>query len=324
MKKILHSAIAAFAILAAQAQTPVVNYSFEQALTNAGSGAPLVHFNGSAVYANNAKSGNGVYSIALNGSEYLSVNFSTPSGLTGYTINYWAKLGTKPNYNVGACNLFAVDTAGPSPLQYKGSFVTATDFKRRPYFEVYTSPNSANAISSLDTLDKNWHMLTFRWKKDSLTLFIDGALKATGKGPANFIASSEKLTVGALLNNIDGVAGFQSSFEGNIDEVRIYETDLSNASILSLYNTGTFVSSIYNVANDIKVGMYPNPANTTLNIKTSEQIVKAEVYNVLGSLVLQQTGAIESINVAELTQGVYVLRLTADNGKQASKKFTKE
>jgi len=324
MKNILLSAIAAFGMLAAQAQTPIVNYSFEQVLTSAGSGAPLVHFNGSAVYADNAKSGNGVYSIALNGSEYYMVDFSTPNGLTGYTINYWAKLGTKPNYNVGVCNLLAVDTAGPSPLQYKGSFVTATDFKKRPYFETYISQSSAYSITIPDTLDNNWHMLTFRWKTDSISIFMDGELKATEDGPATFIASNEQLTVGALKNNINGVAGFQSSFEGNIDEVRIYETDLSNASILSLYNTGTIISSIYNVANDIKIGMYPNPANTTLNIKTAENIVKAEVYSVVGSLVLQQTGAIESINVAELTQGIYVLRLTADSGKQASKKFTKE
>jgi hypothetical protein len=93
---------------------------------------------------------------------------------------------------------------------------------------------------------------------------------------------------------------------------------------LSLYNTGNIVSSIYNVTDDIKVGMYPNPANTVLNIKTSEHIVKAEVYNMMGSLVQEEGGTIEQINVADLARGVYVLRLTTEDGKQLGRKFTKE
>ncbi|GEM_PF-6148511 len=322
MKKTLLVAIAAFAMLGAQAQSPVVNYSFEQTLASTGSGPSLTHNTNQPTYSDNAIGNNGVYSVFLN-LEHLTANFATPSNLTGYTINYWVKLGTNAGYNVAVTNLRLIETTGSSSV-FSGSFLTATNDRRRPYFEIYTSTSNASLFNTSDTLDDNWHMLTFKWKTDSAFIFIDGVEKLAVEAPANFVESNEMLTVGALRNKINGIDGAQSRFLGSIDELRIYETDLSNASILSLYNTGNIVSSIYNVTDDIKVGMYPNPANTVLNIKTSEHIVKAEVYNMMGSLVQEEGGTIEQINVADLARGVYVLRLTTEDGKQLGRKFTKE
>jgi len=323
MKKTLLSAVAVFGMIAAQAQSPVVNYSFENVLTSSGAGGALAHSSNNAIFSDNARTGNGIYSLSLSGSEYLTGDFSVPTGLTGYTVNYWVKLGSKPNYNVGVTNIKRVEQQG-SPQEYRGSFVAATDPQRKPYMEVFISTNNAYTYTAPDSIDNNWHMLTFKWVTDTAFIYVDGVQKLKETSASTFIASSEKLAIGALLNNLQGVQGYQSSFGGDIDEIRIYETGLSDASILSLYNTGTILSGINDAASEMKVGMYPNPANTTLNIKTSEGIVKAEVFNVIGSLIQEEIGAVESLNVSNLHSGVYVLRLTTDNGKLSIRKFTKE
>ncbi len=322
-KSILVFAFAAICIFTGKAQTPVVNYSFEQSLASTGSGAPLVHNGGNPSFSTNTNTGNGSHALSLGGSEYFSAPFSTPSGLTGYTVNYWVKLGSKPGYNVGVCQLKYEKETG-QPDFYLGSFLTGTDASQKPYFEVYTSTSSADYFAANDTLDNNWHMLTFKWEPDTISIFIDGVFNNGRLGPSAFISSNSSLHVGALENNINGTLGYQSSFAGLIDEIRIYETGLSNESILSLYNTGTITSVVNNTAAEIKVGMYPNPANTMLNIRTSEHIVKAEVLNAIGVLLHEETGAVESVNVSQMQQGVYFLKLTTENGKQTVKKFIKE
>jgi hypothetical protein len=323
MKKILLSAFAVFGMLASQAQSTVVNYSFENTLASGGSGSALTHSSGNAVFSDNARTGNGVYSVSLNGSEYLSGDFTVPTGLTGYTINYWVKLGSKPNYNVGATNVKLVELQG-SPQEYSGSFVTATNPERKPYFEVFVSTNNAFLYTAPDTLDSDWHMLTFKWVTDTAYIYVDGIQTLKESSASTFIASNEKLAVGALLNNLQGVPGYQSSLGGDIDEIRIYETGLSDASILSLYNTGEIISGINGVAADIKVGMYPNPANEFLIITCDEEIETTEVYNVVGEKVIFVKGQITKLNTAPLAQGMYSVQLKTTNGNTAVKKFIKQ
>jgi hypothetical protein len=170
MKKIVLLALAVFGMLAVQAQSPVVNYSFENVLSSSGTGGTLIHNSNNAIFSDKARPGNGVYALALNGSEYLTTNFSVPTGLTGYTINYWAKLGRNPNYNVGVTNIIRVTKQG-SAQEYLGSFVAATTPDRKPYFEVFTSTSSAKLYTAPDTLDNNWHMLTYKWITDSAYIY---------------------------------------------------------------------------------------------------------------------------------------------------------
>ncbi|MBK7665935.1 MAG: T9SS type A sorting domain-containing protein [Sphingobacteriaceae bacterium] len=53
--------------------------------------------------------------------------------------------------------------------------------------------------------------------------------------------------------------------------------------------------------------VYPNPTNSTLSIKTEETIESATVYNLLGSVVLEETN--KSFSVEQLPAGVYTLKL---------------
>lgn len=71
--------------------------------------------------------------------------------------------------------------------------------------------------------------------------------------------------------------------------------------------------------------IYPNPANDILNVKTTQRFEKVEITSLLGQLIYSQAITEDNfqINIADLTSGVYFIRLTGDNG-MITKKFVKK
>jgi ELWxxDGT repeat protein len=71
--------------------------------------------------------------------------------------------------------------------------------------------------------------------------------------------------------------------------------------------------------------VYPNPANAELNIETTKDIVRYEIIDLTGRLILSEmiqsnTG---TIDVSKLQNGMYLLNKVARNGKVTSVKFIK-
>lgn len=72
-----------------------------------------------------------------------------------------------------------------------------------------------------------------------------------------------------------------------------------------------------------KVTVYPNPANSFINISSAEAISGVEVYNVIGKRVLQVTNVVNnSIDVSSLSKGMYILKI-ASGDSIATKKIIK-
>jgi len=87
--------------------------------------------------------------------------------------------------------------------------------------------NNNNANVSLRTKDKIgrnvWSHVAFVWDGDGLRIYIDGVISKTSANVLDTKISSEPLLIG-------------DDFEGNIDEVRVYPTALSDQEILDIYN----------------------------------------------------------------------------------------
>jgi len=69
--------------------------------------------------------------------------------------------------------------------------------------------------------------------------------------------------------------------------------------------------------------IYPNPTNGNLNIESEANILQIDVSNSLGQLVLTNTSK-SSIDIATLAQGLYILKITDENGNLGVKKILKE
>jgi hypothetical protein len=89
--------------------------------------------------------------------------------------------------------------------------------------------------------------------------------------------------------------------------------------------TGTATDVI--VKNSFMLNLFPNPANSSLNvwIEGVEQKVQIKVYDIMGKLVMQQTSTttLTQMNVSKLSAGIYMLNV--NNGKETrAAKFVKE
>lgn len=79
--------------------------------------------------------------------------------------------------------------------------------------------------------------------------------------------------------------------------------------------------------NDVQVSendfrIYPNPASNTINIHTNTTVESVAIYNLLGKEILKTDST--KINVSNLSQGMYIMKITSDKGVQITKRFSKQ
>ncbi|MFT5216889.1 MAG: hypothetical protein ACI83H_002022 [Glaciecola sp.] len=97
-----------------------------------------------------------------------------------------------------------------------------------------------------------------------------------------------------------------------------------------MYGTITVVAegtlSIVDVKK-VDFSIFPNPSNYKLNIRLAQNSNDAyvEVYDILGKRIYRQTltSTQSSINVSRWYSGVYLVKITNDNGTQ-TKRFVKQ
>jgi len=161
---------------------------------------------------------------------YLSRNSEFLNGSRdGYSISAWVKTGVSDNF-------FIVDQATGN--NYGGSTITLDMFSDGTiYGTIYydDSGNGDRVIGSTSVNDGDWHHLAFIWKKgESIQVYVDGALDGSGDASDNYAnVATENLSINS---NADG--SFAVGTECVIDEVGIWNRDLSGSEITSLYNAG--------------------------------------------------------------------------------------
>lgn len=93
----------------------------------------------------------------------------------------------------------------------------------------------------------------------------------------------------------------------------------------SLYSAIRIVSAD-GTTNNSNLTLFPNPAENQLQISGAENFNNLEILSTTGKVVLQkqfQTLNSYSLNVQNLPQGLYYLRLTTENGEQVVRSFLK-
>lgn len=77
--------------------------------------------------------------------------------------------------------------------------------------------------------------------------------------------------------------------------------------------------------NDVakSIGLYPNPVQSELFIQSDYAVQSLEVFSVLGQSVAKSNGS-NSIVVSSLSNGIYAIQVTLDNGTVVNQKFIKK
>ncbi|MGH1384067.1 T9SS type A sorting domain-containing protein [Kordia sp.] len=68
--------------------------------------------------------------------------------------------------------------------------------------------------------------------------------------------------------------------------------------------------------------LYPNPTKNTLNIEANNTFSEVIIYNFLGREIVKTNS--KTIDVSNLSQGMYVLKITSVEGTQTAKRFIKQ
>ena len=86
---------------------------------------------------------------------------------------------------------------------------------------------------------------------------------------------------------------------------------------------GSLVTSIdEDSMNNINISLYPNPAKNIINVLGASGM-DYRIYNVNGSLIVKGCMIESSINISNLTEGIYFIEFISESGKSVIK-FIKE
>ena len=86
----------------------------------------------------------------------------------------------------------------------------------------------------------------------------------------------------------------------------------------------TVILDVESVADNNNMEVYPNPANDVINVKGLD-IQCIEIYNTIGSKVISKNVVdSESINIADLTSGIYFVRIIDKQGNTTTTKIVKK
>ena len=148
---------------------------------------------------------------------------------------------------------------------------------------------------------------------------------STISGPTNTLSTNPNLDANFLLTSgssaIDsGDNSFMTIALDLAANQRIFNTTIDRGA----YEFGsTAPLSVNNFSTAIeKVSVFPNPTTSFLNIKMESNLKRAVIYSLSGAKVIETTSQI--ISTGNLKNGLYLIKIEAENGKFFTKKFMKK
>jgi hypothetical protein len=245
------------------------------------------------------------------------------------TYTVWLK--TAPDFN---------NSNTPKPI-----FTTAIDgfeFRNISLSDIgtvnYTFFNASSGtqidmISANPIQDNSWHHLAVVYKAGIEVIFyLDGIefgrTNLTSFEPETFLGTNWNI---GSLTTIDRLNPIYS-FNGSLDDMRIYRRALSSAEIneiksLSVSNSLVETSDKSNKTQLDNIAMYPNPSTgkVYLNLGRAAKNVEVSILDLSGKVLLNQNypeiadGLIQ-FNASDLGSGLYIVRVE-ENGEVSTKKL---
>lgn len=226
----------------------------------------------------------------------------------------------------------------------------------------------------------SWQHVTGTWDGTTMRIYIDGVL-------ANSSAKTGTIPSKPTSFSIGFNASASERFDGDIDEVRIWDialtgTDITNTmnceaqtqpQLVAYYKLNQGFDAVSNTSettasdssgngyngtltgfaltgvasnwaagssiatgntcatlsssdfeNDNVITIYPNPSNGIFNLESQENM-SIEVYDIIGKLILSQKLSVgtNSFDISNFNSGVYLLKVTNDNGNIQTHKLIK-
>ena len=224
-------------------------YLKKEGSTNAG--AIVVYDSGSwRNFANDANPFTNAYSLDFDGSnDHGLSSYVAPSSLTAISYSFWMQCS----------NTTSIMTLGPAdsgsnnkgfriitPSGSKAYYVIVNDGTGN-YLNSSVGGTNATISGSTNIRDGLWHHLVFTISGTSVKIYIDGgdaAINASNssnsEGHALSVTSTKSYAGGVNSLNVGKNGTYNSYYyDGLMDEVAIFEYELTASQVRSIYNSGT-------------------------------------------------------------------------------------
>jgi hypothetical protein len=217
--------------------------------TNAG--AIVVYDSGSwRTFANDASPFTNAYSLDFDGSnDHCVSSYVAPSSLTAISYSFWMQ-----SSNTTSSMTFGPSDSGNnnkgfrivSPSNTKAYYVVVNDGTGN-YLNSSVGGTNATISGANNIRDGLWHHLVFTISGTSVKIYIDGgdaAINASNssnsEGHALSVTSTKSYAGGVNVLKV-GKNGNHNSYyyDGLMDEVAVFEYELTASQVRSIYNGGT-------------------------------------------------------------------------------------
>jgi len=161
--------------------------------------------------------------------------------------------------------------------------------------------------------------------KDILQYRNNDIYLRTNTGSVTF-ATETDISGNEINGNINNAAAFDIDNDGDLDVFYASATSTYTTEFGWFENTSAVLSVADIAADKMTLQLYPNPANSILNISSSEMLKMFEVYNITGQVVLNITTTEaykHELNISDLAKGVYFLKATTVDNASETLKFIK-
>lgn len=285
---------------------------------------------------------NAVYQVSRSSMECPSFNIDfvadeTQSCATNLTVNF-------TDNSIGATS-WDWDVNGDDIIDYTTQNVTHTYNSAGDYDVVLTISDGNESISKvkteyidvgadqIGTTTINMSLTLDNWPAETTWQFLDGDDNVLYSGgpyvegtddfttiTESFVVSNDQCYSYVIVDSYgDGICC--ASGNGNYELRADDNTLLASGGDFGFGNQNNLFNGVLSV-NEFRnenLSLYPNPSSSTLTIKTPTLPETYSIYNTLGQVVSQIKIISETdldINVENLTNGVYFIKLTKDNSSQ--------
>ena len=179
------------------------------------------------------------YSLSFDGTnDYVEVPYAASMNPTGdFTVNVWVKAGASSNWQSAVTSRSASTTCGEDTNQTSGYMLYIQPDEEWSFWNGRCTSNTWAQINTNVEVDLGtWQMQTVTYNQSGtmMKLYVDGVLIGNNNSDTLKANGDRPLRIGAGRTNTTA----SYFFNGKIDEVAIWSSELSSDEIVQLYNSG--------------------------------------------------------------------------------------
>ncbi|MFI5645268.1 LamG-like jellyroll fold domain-containing protein [Kitasatospora sp. NPDC051705] len=183
-----------------------------------------------------AGSGDGAVTFNGRSTSYVELPNRAITSSVNRSVELWFRTGA-----AGVILSMQNRAMGEDPYNVVPTIYVGSDGKLRGLFY---GINGAPIASSGTVTDNAWHHVVLTGARDNTALFLDGALVGTDRGEINYLNMDRAYLGGGYTGNWPGGNGGSSWFNGQIDEVAVYDYPLTDQTVADHYALRTGSSQL--------------------------------------------------------------------------------